>query len=184
MGIFNIFKKKKDKTEESVKKEYTSEERSCCFDKVDYQFEAAMKNYCRMNNKNEDSLNDEDFDEIYLYAGNHIGFFMTWIIKHHFEGEIHNDDNEGLEAVRNETMTGTEFVMEHCDGKFWGIDVSDEIFGFVNEYYENGYLNDYSRWVIEELHDLPLEFVGTWEEYHEFEHVIDNAYDKYKETKV
>ena len=27
--------------------------------------------------------------------------------------------------------------------------------------------------------DLPMEFIGTWEDYHEFEPVIDKAYEKF-----
>ena len=34
-------------------------------------------------------------------------------------------------------------------------------------------------WVINELHDLPLEFVGSWEDYHQFEHILDEAYASY-----
>ncbi|MBQ8435061.1 MAG: hypothetical protein IJX24_03505 [Oscillospiraceae bacterium] len=153
-----------------------------CFDKAEYQFETACENYCRMFNKADDSLTDEDYDKIWLYAGNHIGFFMSWIIKNNFYGEEHND-NECIQAVKNETMTGTEFLMQCCDGKFWDIDVSDDILDFVNEYYEKKYLSDYSHWVIDELGDMLLEFIGTWKDYHEFEHVIDNAYKEYKSSK-
>lgn len=107
---------------------------------------------------------------------------MTWIIKHNFEGEIFNDYPEDIEAVRKETISGTEFVLECCDGKFCGIDVSEKIFGFVKDYYENQYLDDYSQWVIDSLGKAPLEFIGTWEDYHKFEHVIDRAYNNYLEN--
>lgn len=182
MVFLDLFKKKKEKKEDLIKKEYIEKEHNCCFDKVDYQFETAFENYCRMFGKNADdpdSLNEDEFDKIYQYAGNHIGFFMAWIIKHNFEGEIFHDDPEGIEAVINETMTGTEFVLEYCDGKLWGCDVSDEIFGFVRDYYENQYLIEYSQWVIDSLGKVPLEFIGTWEDYHKFEHVIDKAYNNY-----
>lgn len=178
MSFFDRFRKKK-KIDSEIKSDYTDEERYCCFDKAEYQFEKAMSNY-RRESGNPVALSDDDFDTIYLYAGNHIGFFLTWIIKNHFEGEIHRDDAEGLEAVRNEKMTGTEFLMNYCDGKFLGEDVSDEIFGFVNEYYRKQYLSDYADFVLNVLNDLPLEFIGTWEEYHEFESVIDRAYEDYK----
>lgn len=108
MKFFDLFKKKK--TNDSVEKEHIEEERSCCFDKVEYQFETAFENYCSVFGKNADdpdSLSEEEFEEVYLYAGNHIGFFMTWIIKHNFEGEIFNDYPEDIKAVRNETISGT-----------------------------------------------------------------------------
>lgn len=155
-------------------------DRNYCFDKVDYQFETALENYCRIFGKNADdpdSLSEEELDEVDLFAGNHIGFFMTWIIKHNFEGEFFH--KEDIETVRNETMSGTEFIIEYCDGKFLGFSVSEEILGFVSDYYENQYLDDYSQWVINSLGKAPLEFIGTWEDYHKFEHIIDNAYNSY-----
>lgn len=61
-------------------------------------------------------------DVIEYYAGNHIGFFLTWIIQHQFEGELLKETaNEDLQAVRNETMSGIEFfikiVMENSQRK-------------------------------------------------------------------
>lgn len=63
--------------------------------------------------------------------------------------------------------------------KFSGEDVCDAIFPFVHFYYNEYYMSDYSAWVVNELCDLPLEFVGTWEEYHEFSYVLDGAYRKF-----
>lgn len=188
MGFFNFLKnRKKNKNEKETVdiqiKDSVPDRHNCCFDKIDWHFETASEYYCHLNNKEIESLTDEESDEIYLYAGNHIGFFITWIIKHHFEGEIFSEDKEGLEAVRNETMSGTEFLLDYCDGKFWGIDVSERIFSFVNDYYENHYLEEYTEWVTEVLHDVPMEFVGTWEDYHRFEHVIDKAYEEYNNRR-
>lgn len=152
------------------------------FDKVDWHYESAIDAYCRINNKDSEDLSDEEYDNLYLYAGNHIGFFIAWIIKHGFKTDLLDDQDEGYEAVKNESISGTEYLMEYCDGKFLGIDVSKEIFGFVNKYYDK-YLTEYAAWVTEELHEGIYEFIGTWEEYHRFEHIIDEAYLKYKKAK-
>lgn len=150
------------------------------FDRIDDWMDKAMGAYCEMNEKEPSELTEEDYKELQYYAGNHIGFFLAWIIKHDFIGEVHKDeyDKEAVEAVKNEKMSGVEFVIQYCDGKFWDEDVSDEILPFVKKYYKN-YMGDYIDWVLEELCDIPLEFIGTWEDYHNFEHILDEAYQNY-----
>lgn len=104
---------------------------------------------------------------------------MAWIIKHDFIGEIHKEyDKEAVEAVKNEKMSGVEFFIEYCDAKFLDEDVSEEILPFVEKYYKK-YMSEYVEWVIGELCDIPMEFIGTWEDYHNFEHILDEAYQNY-----
>ncbi len=151
------------------------------FDRVDYWYEKAYHNYLSLTKKQEKELTEEDMREIERYAANHIGFFLTWMIKHHFEGKIHLDDNERAEAVRREELLGVDFFLDDCDGKFWEEDVSDEICPFVRSYYER-YMSEYADWVVHELGDLPLEFVGSWEDYHAFEGVLDRAYALFQQS--
>lgn len=99
-----------------------------------------------------------------------------------FLGEIHKDNREAreaIEAVRREEMLGVDFLIDYCDEKFWGVDVSEEIYPFVTSYYEK-YFSEYVDFVLNVLCDLPLEFIGTWEDYHDFEPVLDEAYEQYK----
>ncbi|MCI8409651.1 MAG: 7,8-dihydro-8-oxoguanine-triphosphatase [Lachnospiraceae bacterium] len=49
---------------------------------------------------------------------------------------------------------------------------------FVEKYYKK-YTSEYIGWVIDELCDIPLEFIVTWEDYHDFEHILDKAYQNY-----
>lgn len=56
-------------------------------------------------------------------------------LKHNIESRINSDEKE-VNAVRNEEMSGVEFLIKFCDGRFWSEDVSDEI--------------------------LPFEFISTW----------------------
>ena len=72
-------------------------------------------------------------------------------MEHHFEGKDLMDEKEALEAVRREEMLGVDFLMEYCDGKFIAHDVSEEVFPYV----------------------------GSWEDYQEFEHILDEAYASY-----
>ncbi len=148
-------------------------------DRIDYYFDKAFEVYCDLKSVSPDEITEEQLQEINLYAGNHIGFFLAWVIKHDFIGELHDDDSEAVQQVKDEKMTGTEFLIDYCDTKFWSEDVAEELVPFIQSYYEESYFQDYCEWVIDELCDLPMEFIGTWEDYHEFEHVIDRAYEAY-----
>lgn len=150
-------------------------------DRIDYYFDKAVEIYCELHEIDPDEFTEEQLQEVNLYAGNHIGFFIAWIIKHDFINDYYKD-NEGVKKVKEETMTGTEYLIEHCDTKFLSDDVSESIIPFIQEYYSESYFEDYCDWVINELCDLPMEFIGTWEDYHEFESVINEAYEKFFET--
>lgn len=151
---------------------------SFVIDKVDYYFEKALEVYCELKSAKQEELTEKELQEVCLYAGNHIGFFVAWIIKNDFIGEEHFG-NEDIKKVKNETMTGTEYLMKNCDAKFWSDDVVESIHPFIKEYYLDNYYQDYCDWVINELYDLPMEFIGTWEDYHEFEYILDNAYKNF-----
>ncbi len=60
-----------------------------CFDKADYYCEKAREAYCQTAAKGESSLTEDDEYEITRRAGNHIGFFLTWIVRRGFAGEMH-----------------------------------------------------------------------------------------------
>lgn len=176
MSIFNLFRKKKPTENLPTNNKPAI---PACFDKVEYQFESAMASYCQLFDKKESELTDDDHNEISRYAGNHIGFFLTWIIQHHFVGSIHDDDEEAVSAVCDEKLLGVDFLIKYCDGKLYAEDMSDDILPFAAEYYENSYMRDYSDWVFDELNELPLEFIGSWDDYHKFEHIIDRAYETF-----
>lgn len=148
-----------------------------CFDRMDYYYEKALAAYCRQEKKDPDALSDEEQDEIALRAANHIGFFLTWIIRRDFVGELHRERPQRLEDVRTGKLSGADFFLAECDGKLWDEDVCPEILPFVETYYRGGqYWKDYVNWVLNDLCDLPLEFAGSWEDYLRFEPLLDRAY--------
>ncbi len=147
-------------------------------DRIDYYYEKALEIYCDLHSVSDDELTDEQREEINLYAGNHIGFFLTWVIKHDFIADEHKE-NEGVQLVKDEKMTGTEYLIEYCDTKFLSRDVAEELIPFVEEYYADSYFGDYCNWVINDLCDLPMEFIGSWDDYHEFEEILDEAYENF-----
>lgn len=176
MGLLDMLKGKK-------KAQTTAPKWNGVLDRVDYHLGDAIKTYCN-NQGREKGLSDEEIEanmeEIQYYAGNHIGFFMTWIIKNHFEGEIHKAHSQAVEAVRNEKMLGMEFVLRYCGAAIKGEDFCDAIIPFVRSYY-NEYMHDYVNWALNEFDDFAYQIKGTWEDYYSFEAMLDEAYEYYKE---
>ena len=85
-----------------------------------------------------------------------------------------------LEQVRTGELSGGDFFLAECDGKFWDEDLGPEVLPFVESYYGGGqYWKDYVSWVLDDLCDPPLEFVGSWEDYLQFEPLVDKAYQAY-----
>ena len=151
-----------------------------CFDRMDYYYEKALESYCQLTKKSADALTGEEQDEVAVRACNHIGFFLTWVIRRGFEGELHKERPQLLERVRTGELLGADFFLAECDGKFWDEDIAPEILPFVTDYYGSGqYWQDYIGWVINDLGDLPLDFVGSWEDYLQFEPTLDKVYQMY-----
>lgn len=149
-----------------------------CFDKAEYYYEDALKAYCHMYGKKESDLTDNERNEIMRYAGNHIGFFITWVIRRGHLGDLHKEDPDDMaaaEKVKSGEMLGVDFLLEYCDGRLYPEDMSDEIISFAVRFYER-YFKHYSNFVVSKLDDLPLEFIGTWEDYLAFEPTLDRLY--------
>ncbi len=149
-----------------------------CFDKSEYYFEDAMRDYCELYGKNEADLTDADYEEIMKYAGNHIGFFINWVIRRDRLGSLHTDNTKAMaaaEKVKKGEMLGIDFLMEFCDGRLYPEDMTDETVSFAAKIYDD-YFKIYSEFVINELYDLPFEFIGTWEDYLAFEPILDRLY--------
>lgn len=152
----------------------------CSFDHADYYFEDAMDSYCELYDKSESELTDSDRDEIMRYAGNHIGFYITWVIRKGELGSMHTDDPRAAaaaERVKKGELPGVDFLMQFCDGRLNPEDMSGPMAEFTAEIYDD-YFKLYSEFVIDEINDLPLEFIGSWEDYLAFEPVLDRLYEK------
>lgn len=150
-------------------------------DRADWHYDSALKEYrSRMNLSEASVLSNEQINEIWLCAADHIGLFLRWIIENGFEGE--ESDPEGVGLVRNGKISGAEYLMEYCDGKFWDSDVRDDILPFVEEYYEEEYFTDYGKAVL--TGKTPVYSVFSAEkEYKRVKKRIDKAYNKYKSKK-
>ncbi len=174
MGLFDIFRKKNaveaKAVSESVIRNTVEPFR---VDKAEWQWDSAMENYCKQVGKSSDSLSDEDIEKIWQYAGHHIAFFLTWLIRHDFLGEDYGEEEANeIEAVKNKTITGHEFLEKYCDMVLCRKDISEKVLLFVDSYYETQYLKDYGNYMKEKV----LSVAFSWEDYDGFEPVLDKAY--------
>lgn len=162
-------------------------------DKAKYQLDSAAKEYCFRFGKSMDKLaelEEDDYRIIDEYCCNHIAFFVVWLIQNgfynlidHLKDEDMPEDmvsaiSEAIEDVKSERMAGTKLVMQ-CGGLLERKDLKPEICGFVDWYYDPYYLDAYSLFVENELHKRPLGIGFSWKEYHQFQPVIDRAYQTY-----
>ena len=83
-------------------------------DRYDWHYDSAAEAYRDRNNITGE-LTDEQSDEVCLYAADHIGLFLRWIIENHFEGE--ESDPEGCVLVRKGEITGAEYLMEYYESE-------------------------------------------------------------------
>ena len=145
-------------------------------DKAEWQYETAKEYYCNKMNKTPGELTAEDEEIIWDYAGNHIAFFITWLIRRDYIGDIHHEDEleeKELEAVKNQEKTGMDILRKYCDMCFTEEDYSDAVELFVPKYYDSDYLKDYCRTIGD---SKVLETAFSWEDYLKVEPIIDQAY--------
>ena len=150
-------------------------------DKAEWQYESAMHLYCNEIGKQPEGLEESDTDIIWENACNHCSMFLTWAILRGFCGDVHlTDEPEAVEKVKRKEMTGTEFFIKYCDCKLWREDFAESILPFVDAYYEDKYLEAYTKTAMNELNKEPLTFSFSWEDYDVFEKVLDKAYRHWK----
>lgn len=161
-----------------TRKVATKEGPNMAIDKAEWQYDSAQQYYCEQTGKKPEELTEQDAEIIWDYAGNHIAFFITWLLRHDLLGDIHNEDDiesEDIEAVKNQEKTGMDIFRKYCDMAFTDEDVSDLVMDFVNEYYDKQYLKDYGEY----MRDKVLSTGFSWDDYLGFEPVIDRAFDKF-----
>lgn len=156
------------------------------FDNVNWHFDDAYDGYCKRFNCEENRENSKHIKAGVGYAATHMGMYIAWIIKHNLEGSIHsNYSKEDLAKVRNEQMTGVEFLLKNCDGKLWSEDFNQEGLEFTKGYYDY-YLRDYPDLVLSEFDTeyTIYEVEDNWDNYESIGIMLDTAYSDFKEGKV
>lgn len=146
-------------------------------DRYDWHYDSAAKAYCERNNITGE-LTEDQANEVCFYAADHIGLFLRWVIENHFEGE--ESDPEGCERVRKGEITGARYLLDYCDGKFWDVDICDEIKPFVAEYYESDDRDRPYQYFIDLVAaiggDNVYQIISGDKEYNALKPLIDRAY--------
>ncbi|MDE7360585.1 MAG: hypothetical protein K2N38_01490 [Oscillospiraceae bacterium] len=144
-------------------------------DKADWHWDEAEKAFRGRTGKTGE-LTEEQQDEIWHYAADHIGLFLRWIIDNGFESEDEDfADPMYCERVRSGSMTGAEYLMSNCDGKLCEEDLCGDIVPFVLDYYEQ-YLKDYFAVVAS---SGCYSLISGDKEYNKIRPVIDKAYENF-----
>lgn len=147
-------------------------------DKAEWQYDSAQKEYCRQTGKSPAELTEQDEKIIWDYAGNHIAFFITWLLRHDYLGEMHYKnahEQKDIEAVKKQEKTGMDILRQYCDMRFTKEDVADQIIVFVEDYYEKDYVDDYSDYMGKKV--LATDF--SWDDYLAFEPILNSAFNCY-----
>jgi hypothetical protein len=79
------------------------------------------------------------------FAAAHIALFLRWCVERNLISEfLKKESGAALASARSGTITYTELLLSHCDGKLVDEELSEEGNRFAGAYYSKGYLVDYS----------------------------------------
>ncbi|MBB1076595.1 hypothetical protein HUU62_19525 [Rhodoferax sp. 4810] len=114
-------------------------------------------------------------------AATHIGFFVAWAINTGlWDTPPGTGESVAAQRVRDRTITGRTFLLEHCDGKLFSGMLNKEGSAFAQKYYERAYSKDYQRTLILDLESDYL-VSDSWDNYDRMAEVIDQRYAKEKD---
>lgn len=114
-------------------------------------------------------------------GGTHIGMYLNWIIDNNLIGEFHlTESTNAIEDVKTRKITGRDFLIEYCDGKFWDEDLSEIGLKFTEDYYSTDkYFGDYAE-ALDSNQESIYEYENSWENYEKIKVVIDKRYKDWK----
>ncbi|MDM1407611.1 hypothetical protein [Myroides sp. DF42-4-2] len=89
------------------------------------------------------------------HGATHIGMLLTWCIQNDFFAqELSEELADEVQAVKNRSLTGTSFLLTHCDGKLMEEDLNEKGNAFIRDYYDDetvfatkfqDYFSDYAQ---------------------------------------
>lgn len=104
-------------------------------DRADYFFDHALVFYCEENDIPSEKLGKSDMLEISKRAGFHLSVFVAWLAKHDFLNPQSDGFNlEDAQKLKNETITGTDYLFKHLDEKLYSSDISDTLLPFISDF--------------------------------------------------
>ena len=149
-------------------------------DRVDYFFDHSLVFYCEENDIPSEKLSQSDMLEISKRATFHLSIFVAWLAKHDFLNPQSDGFNlEDAQKLKNEKITGTDYLFKHLDEKLCSTDISDTLLPFISDFYE-----DYMDFCYTVLVDDVARTEFDWKIYHLVEDDIDEMFTSYKEQLV
>lgn len=150
-------------------------------DRADWYWDSTEKLY-RGTHGIIGELTEEQEDEIWSLSANHIGLFLKWVIENGMEGE--EADKKDCDKVRNGHMSGAEYLLWDCDGKFWSSDVKEDLLPFVDYYYiSNDYYNDYVECCTNDFDKQCFGVISSEDDYLKLKKKINEAYENFRESE-
>lgn len=144
-------------------------------DRSDYFFDHALVFYCEENNIHSEKLSQSDMQEISKRAAFHLSIFVAWLAKHDFLNPQSDGFNlEDAQKLKNEKITGTDYLFKHLDEKLYSNDVSDILLPFISDFYE-----DYMDFCYTVLVDDVARTEFDWKIYHLVEDDINEMFSQY-----
>ena len=171
----SLFKKKSTVVEQP---DTTIKENQLDFpiDRSDYFFNHALEFYCEENNITSEKLSKSDMLEISKRAAFHLSIFVAWLAKHDFLNPESDGFNlEDAQKLKNEKITGTDYLFKHLDEKLYSTDISNTLLPFISDFYE-----DYMDFCYTVLVDDVARTEFDWKIYHLVEDDIDEMFNQYK----
>ena len=144
-------------------------------DRSDYFFDHALVFYCEENNIHSEKLSQSDMQEISKRAAFHLSIFVAWLAKHDFLNPQSDGFNlEDAQKLKNEKITGTDYLFKHLDEKLYSTDISDILLPFISDFYE-----DYMDFCYTVLVDDVAKTEFDWKIYHLVEDDINEMFSQY-----
>ena len=145
-------------------------------DRVDYFFDHSLVFYCEENDIPSEKLSQSDMLEISKRATFHLSIFVAWLAKHDFLNPQSDGFNlKGIQKLKNETITGTDYLFKHLDKKLYSTDISDILLPFISDFYED-FMDFYYTVLVDDV--ARTEF--DWKIYHLVEDDIDEMFSQYQ----
>ena len=171
----SLFKKKSTVVEQPETKREESQ-LDFPIDRADYFFDHALVFYCEENDITSEKLSKSDMLKISKRAAFHLSVFVAWLAKHDFLNPQSDGFNlEDAQKLKNETITGTDYLFKHLDEKLYSSDISDTLLPFISDFYE-----DYMDFCYTVLVDDVARTEFDWKIYHLVEDDIDEMFSQYK----
>ena len=144
-------------------------------DRADYFFDHALVFYCEENDIPSEKLSQSDMLEISKRAAFHLSIFVAWLAKHDFLNPQSDGFNlEDAQKLKNEMITGTDYLSKHLDEKLYSTDISDILLPFISDFYE-----DYMDFCYTVLVDDVAKTEFDWKIYHLVEDDINEMFSQY-----